>query len=180
MGQRGPKPKPPALKLLAGNPGKRPIAGGGRKGGPKSGRPARPPELTGEAGAEWDRVVPGLDAAGWLSPIDRAALAAYCLAWAELVQATKVLDAEGRVIETPIQTARGEVVGQRKQLHPAVKLQRDAFARVKSFLVEFGLSPASRKRMGGDDEGGGEPPAGNAVLGIRDRVQERRQSGPGV
>ena len=40
-----------------------------------------------------------------------------------------------------------EVVGAKKALHPAVKLQRDAFGRVKQFLAEFGLTPSSPSRM---------------------------------
>jgi P27 family predicted phage terminase small subunit len=62
--------------------------------------------LSAEAAAEWDRVAGELDDAGALALVDRAALAAYCLAWAELVAATRLLDAEGRIITEPIQSTR--------------------------------------------------------------------------
>ncbi len=79
MGARGPKPKNPALKLLAGNPGKRPVQRS-RSGRIRKGAPVRPPELTGEAAAEWDWQVTELGAAGMLAVTDRGILAAYCLA----------------------------------------------------------------------------------------------------
>ena len=106
-----------------------------------------------------------LERIGLLTVVDRAALAAYCQAHAELVDATKLLSKEGRVIDEDIIHRfkdEGEweykVIG--KQLHPAVKLQRDAFTRVKQYLGEFGLTPASRARLqggGGDEEQPADP-----------------------
>jgi phage terminase small subunit len=57
-------------------------------------------------------------------------------------------NAEGRVIVVDV-FARdsGEKVGTRKTIHPAVRLQREAFRLVKQFLGEFGLSPSSRTRI---------------------------------
>lgn len=172
MGQRGPKPKPVKLKLLAGNPGKRP-ATNARPASIRRGRPERPPELMGEAAAEWDRIVPDLDAAGLLALVDRAALAAYCLAWAELIAATQMLDEDGRIVDEPMQNARGEIIGTRKKAHPANRLQRDAFARVKTYIVEFGLTPAARGRLG-DAGAPAEGAGGNTVLAIRDRIKTAR------
>ncbi len=103
-----------------------------------------PAWLSREAKAEWRRVVRELDRIGLLTVVDRAALAAYCQAWAELVEATQVLGREGRIVEAEVFNKAGELTGHVKKLHPAVKMQRDAFARVKAFLGEFGLSPARR------------------------------------
>lgn len=177
MGARGPKPKPVTLKVLAGNPGKRP------SGPPPprftQGCPGKPTWMSKEAGAEWGRIVPELEAAGLLSIADRAALAAYCQAWAELVETTKVVELEGRVHKEPVQNARGEVIGYKLKAHPAVRLQRDAFNRVRQFLVEFGLSPAARGRVGVAGSGAGaSDDRPNRLLSIVGRVQDARAKGP--
>lgn len=147
MGQRGPKPKPAHLKLLAGNPGGRPIQVGPVCDLPRA-APLKPDTLTAEAAAEWDRIVPELEAVGMLTTVDRAALILYCESWAEYQAAGRVLQAENRILAVPIQSSRGEVVGERQELHPAVKLQREAFDRVVRLLKEFGLTPAARDRAG--------------------------------
>jgi P27 family predicted phage terminase small subunit len=114
---------------------------------PKAGTPSMPRWLSKEAKAEWRHLLPQLRALGMLYAIDRSALAAYCQAHAELVWATEVLEREGRIIDAPVFNKPGELTGHTKRLHPAVKLQRDAFARVKAFLGEFGLTPATRARL---------------------------------
>ena len=111
--------------------------------------------------------------------MDRAALAAYCIAWAELVATTKILNEDGRILDEPMQNSRGEVIGTKKRSHPANRLMSDASARVKAYLSEFGLTPAARQRLGdgGSGEAAGRP--GNKVLEIRDRVREIRNGGAG-
>ncbi len=77
----GPRPTPIPLKLLRGNPGKRPI----RRGFEPSQPPLPPilPELSaGDALEEWHRVAPGLHLFGLLTALDMAPLAAYCAAFA--------------------------------------------------------------------------------------------------
>lgn len=180
MGQRGPKPKHPALKLLAGNPGKRTVAGTSPRvsGRARRGRPDKPRELTGEAAKEWDRIIPELEAAGWLAVVDRAGLAAYCLAWAQMVWADEVCREEGAVIREPVQTAKGEVTEfVRLKAHPAVKIHTEASRRVLSFLAEFGLTPAARGRLEGDAPA--EAPTGNRVVGIRDHIKAIRDDESG-
>lgn len=145
MGRRGPPPTPTKLNELRGNPGKR--VRNRREPQPTPGAPPCPRWLSAEAKAEWRRIVPELDRLGLVTLVDRTALAAYCQAHAELAQATQILEDEGRVLEVDVFNKAGEVSGSVKKLHPAVKLQRDAFARVKQFLGEFGLSPSSRTRL---------------------------------
>lgn len=168
MGARGPKPKRPALKILAGNPGCRPVAAG-RGQRLKRGVPPRPPELTGEAGAEWDRLAGGLAASGVLAEMDRGILAAYCLAVADLLAARAAVLEHGRWAEQPIQSSRGEAVGSKWAEHPAVKLLADASRRIERLGSALGLTPAARSRMGG----GPDPAAAraNEVVAIRERFQ---------
>jgi P27 family predicted phage terminase small subunit len=153
MGRRGPKPKPDKLKE---RDGVRKSRRNPREPKPPTGAPAMPAWLSAEAKAEWRRIVPQLAGLGLLALVDRGALAAYCTAFAELRYATQTLEADGSILDVPIvgvrrtrdaqgqTTADPEIFGYKKVKHPAVALQRDAMARVKAFLGEFGLSPAAR------------------------------------
>lgn len=118
-----------------------------RRKAPSVAAPDCPAWLDAEAQAEWARVVPELVEAGVLARVDRAALAAYCQSWAELVTCTELLRRDGRFITTPIQNAKGEVLGEKVVPHPALAAQRDALGRVRTYLVEFALTPAARLRM---------------------------------
>lgn len=175
MGQRGPKPKPAALKMLAGNPGKRHASSRPAGGRVRKGIPPRPPELTGEAASEWDRIVPDLDAAGLLAVADRGILAAYCLAVADMLAARHAINQDGRFLRTPVQNSRGEVLGETVKEHPAVKLLDRASGRVQRLAEALGLTAASRSRLEG--EPAPEAPTGNAVLAIRDEIQRIRSGG---
>ncbi len=172
MGQRGPKPKHPALKILAGNPGRRPVASGSRQRRVRRGIPARPPELTGESGAEWDRIAGALDAAGLLAEVDRGILAAYCLAVADLLAARDAINREGRWLKVPIQNSKGDKLGERTVEHPAVRMMDRASARIQKLAADLGLSAASRSRLEGDAPA--DAPDGNRVVAIRERIQQAR------
>lgn len=174
MGQRGPKPKNPALKLLTGNPGKRPIqAGAAKTGRIRKGAPVRPAELTGEAAAEWDRLAPELDAAGSLAVTDRGILAAYCFAWADMLAARVEITRAGRWQEQAIQTATGKTLGAKWVEHPAVKLLADASRRVKQLGDALGLNALARSRLEGEAVQAAAS-EGNRVVGIRERIQAAR------
>ncbi|AMV23434.1 Phage terminase, small subunit [Gemmata sp. SH-PL17] len=175
MGARGPKPKNPALKLLAGNPGKRPVQRS-RSGRIRKGAPVRPPELTGEAAAEWDWQVAALTEAGTLAVTDRGILAAYCLAVADLLAARDAINRHGRWVEQPVQNSKGAVLGSRFVEHPAVKLQADASRRIEKLGSALGLNPSARSRLEGDAAQVESAPD-NKVAAIRDRIQAARNGG---
>lgn len=103
--------------------------------------------LSPRAKVEWKRITPELERLGLLTRIDLAALAAYCQAFAELEEATKTLEKEGRVCVWPVVNKIGEKIGERLKAHPAVQQQRDAMRCIKQFISEFGLTPASRSRV---------------------------------
>lgn len=147
MGRRGPPPKPTKLKIAAGNPGKRPL--NKQEPRPDGVAPRMPAWLSKKAKAEWRRIVPELSVLGLLTRIDLAALAAYCQSYAELEEATRTLDKEGRVCVWPILDKQGAKIGEKLKSHPAVQQQRDAARLVKQFISEFGLTPASRTRVHG-------------------------------
>ena len=87
MTTRGQRPKPTALKLIAGNPGKRPI---------NAQEPQFPPCATdapdwleNAARAHWERLAPMLAGSGVLKESDRDLLATYCATYAAYVDAVR-------------------------------------------------------------------------------------------
>jgi phage terminase small subunit len=98
---RGRRPKPTPLKVLTGNPGKRPL----NKNEPRPDVliPECPPELGPVARREWDRVVGDLAALRLLTNLDRAALAAYCGAYALWAEATEAIHGLGTTRETVVE-----------------------------------------------------------------------------
>lgn len=136
MGIPGRKPKPTHLKVLEGNPGKRPLPRNEPK--PQPVPPKRPAWLTGEGRREWEQVVPELSRLGLLTKVDGAALAGYCQSWADYVETTRFLKKHGRTFETP----NGYV-----QQRPEVSIAQKSLQLVKAFCAEFGLTPSSRGRL---------------------------------
>jgi P27 family predicted phage terminase small subunit len=132
----GRKPIPTTLKLLRGNPGRRPLP----ENEPQvpAGIPECPKFLKGKAKAEWDRVVPLLNDNGMLTEIDGTALAGYCICFAMLAEASEKIDKTGRLIKS----SRGDPI-----INPFQKLLDGAIDRTLKFQVEFGMTPSSRSRV---------------------------------
>lgn len=132
----GRPPKPTALKQLAGNPGHRPL----NNTEPQFERtlPKCPTFIKGEARREWKRVVIELFDAGLLTSIDRAALAAYCQAWARWVEAEKRITENGYTFKTES--------GYQQQT-PWVGIANSALDLMRKFMSEFGMTPSSRSRV---------------------------------
>lgn len=136
-----PKPRPTHLKLIEGR-------GNGRDSGGRVVKqtaaytrlpPKAPTWLPREAAAEWRRVVPELQRLQLLKPIDRAALTAYCLTWDRLVEAQKIIKAEGLVIHDDVQG--------RAQRHPALLTLEAASKELRAWTAEFGLTPSAESRV---------------------------------
>lgn len=146
---KGRKPTPTVLKLLRGNPGKRPINGNEPKPSPRA--PGMPTWLANEARAEWRRVVPELDRLGLLARVDRGTLAAYCETWATFVAAQREVHEHGLVILKKVMEAETDdgmlIIYQQPAKNPAVLIARDAAAQIRAFCSEFGLSPSARTRL---------------------------------
>lgn len=132
----GRPPKPTVLKVLQGNPGKRPLNTNEPKPQPIAPKP--PSWLPREAKREWKRLAPELEKLGLLTIVDGTAFANYCLAYARLREAEETIKREGMVITTE----KGY-----KMPHPAVKIAEKAQQIIKAFCSEFGLTPSSRSRM---------------------------------
>jgi P27 family predicted phage terminase small subunit len=143
----------------------------------RKGHPERPPELTGEAAAEWDRLAPELDAAGLLAVTDRGILAAYCLAYQTMLACRNAISASGYFLETPIQNATGAIIGVKCIEHPAVGRLAESSRRVATLAADLGLTPAARDRMEGGAPAGESTGPGNRVVALRDRIQAARNGG---
>jgi P27 family predicted phage terminase small subunit len=131
----GPKPKPTKLKILQGTRKDR-INQDEPK--PPAGRPRRPEYLDSFGRAEWDRIMPELEDLGVLAKVDGAALALYCAAYSEWIQAQLEVIIHGLLVETGAGALKP---------NPAVAMGHKARAQMASLLTEFGCTPASRSRV---------------------------------
>lgn len=138
----GRRPKPTALKELEGNPGKRRLNAEEPK---PSGIPTCPKHLDKSAKAEWKRISRELITLGLLTSVDRAALAAYCSAWSRWISAEENVQKFGAVIKSP---KSGYPVQ-----NPYIGISNTALDQMRKFLIEFGMTPASRSRLHVSDPG---------------------------
>ena len=141
MGRRGPPSKPMHLKVLSGNPGKRPI----KESKPRASTqgPRCPSSLSPAAKKVWKRVVPELKRLGLLSAIDTDALVAYCRTYARWEAAEDFLDKRGEVYA--IRDEKGQV--KCMQQFPQVSISRNLLQVLKSYQMEFGMTPAAWARV---------------------------------
>lgn len=154
----GRKPKPTHLKLVTGNPGKRPMPKAEAKVVPAL--PSPPPHLADEAKVEWGRVSEDLFKVGLLSHIDRAALAAYCQAYGRWVQAERAIAEMAKRDQLTgglmIKTTNGNAIQ-----NPLVGTANKAAADMVRFAAEFGMTPSARSRINAEptSQDGREPAA---------------------
>ena len=133
----GRKAKPTSLKLIQGNPGKRPI----NKKEPKpTSKTAIPKWLSDDKVAveEWERLAPELEALGILTNLDQTLFAQYCDAVSRFRAARAVLRAGGET-----QTTENGYI----QAVPEMATLRKERDSVKSIGSLFGLSPSDRTRI---------------------------------
>ena len=137
MGERGPAPKPTALKRLQGNPGKRALPKGEPR--PAAGKvPTAPRWLSEEAKKEWRRIAPRLWRVGLLTEVDGIGLGMLCEALAQYVAAKAQLERDGMLARSD----KGNLYQ-----HPAVGMMTSARGDVFKWAREFGMTPASRSRI---------------------------------
>lgn len=146
---RGRKPTPTHLKVLRGNPGKRPLPANEPQPKPKA--PPCPAHLDAEAKREWRRMVKELEPLGLLTKIDRAALAAYCQAWSRWVQAEEMIRKTGMIVKAP---NTGFPIQ-----NPLLPVANRAMEQMRKFLTEFGMTPSSRARVTAAPSDGNSDPA---------------------
>ncbi|HEV8466094.1 MAG TPA: phage terminase small subunit P27 family [Pseudolabrys sp.] len=141
---------PTQLKVLRGNPGKRPI-----KPEPQpritEDIPEPPDCLTDDARLEWLRVTPELYRLGLLTVLDLQPLVAYCDAFGRFMTAKRAIalmaakDPLTRGLM--IRTTNGNMIQ-----NPLVGTLNTAANLMVRFASEFGLTPCARTRLSSSGE----------------------------
>jgi P27 family predicted phage terminase small subunit len=141
----GPPPTPTALRILKGNPGKRPLRRGLEPERPPA-PPEPPPFLIGYACDEWYRVAGGLHRLGLLTALDVMPLASYCVAYARWREAEELL---AHMAARDLMTSGLLVKSQSgdARVNPIAKISRLAASDMVRYAAEFGFSPAARARI---------------------------------
>src|SRR6185437_2127855 len=133
---RGRRPVPTRMKLLTGNPGKRPL--NANEPQPKPEIPECPPQLGPVAREEWDRLTTQLASLRVITALDRTALATYCSAYGLWAEAIEAVQKYGTMVKSPtgypIQSPYVSIANR----------QAEIMMRIAS---EFGFTPASRSRI---------------------------------
>jgi P27 family predicted phage terminase small subunit len=151
-GMKGRKPKPTALKLLTGNPGKRRLPKGEPK--PKRVIPAPPEHMTARALTAWGSLATRLDRLGLLTELDALALEQLCENYGEILELRADVADGGRW--QVVVTKQG---GEMERARPCAMMLADAERRFRGMMCEFGLTPSARSRVtaSGDDERDRDP-----------------------
>jgi P27 family predicted phage terminase small subunit len=150
MGSGGHNKKPRASKILQGtfrkdrNPAHEPDP-------PRVYEIPRPPAYLGRFGKRiWKDLVVDLVNTGVLTTVDIPALELCCAAYEQYREAREsvyafVVDEETG--KRRRRTLAEYMLGKNSQTMPEYAAMRQSFATFKSYLVEFGLTPASRNRI---------------------------------
>lgn len=141
----GPIPKPAVLKLIQGNPGRRPVNLDEFR--PAVSIPKAPKHVREDKDAflEWKRITAELAKYGLVSEVDRAALTFYCVSWARHCEAERMIAkaaAAGGGSGLFVKTPNGFPVQS-----PWVAVSNKAMEICRVFLAEFGMTPAARTRV---------------------------------
>lgn len=136
MATRGRKPVPTAIKVLEGNPGKRPL----NKNEPRPDKkaPPCPKWLDKEAKREWKRLASKLELMGVLTEVDMAAFAGYCQCYSRWKENEEFISKNGSLVRTPS--------GYWMQV-PQVSIAQQYLKQMGRYAEQFGLTPAARSRI---------------------------------
>ena len=132
MGERGPTPIPHARRRnKRASTGKTiPVAA-----------PEMPDDFDGEAAAEWERVVPEIEAMGLVATLDRAVLIRYCRGWADWWLLDEKLRDTGLLV-------KGARNGTGLVRNPLWMMRSDIENTLEALGKQLGLTPAARLRAG--------------------------------
>lgn len=141
MSTRGRKPKPTAVKILEGNPGKRPL----NTREPQYSRraPPCPAWLEPEAKRVWRRLNKEMEAAGTLTNADREVFASFCQSYARWKEAEEFISEHGTIMRTPS--------GYLQQI-PQVSIAQTYMKKMNEAGSLLGLNPSARSRIIADLE----------------------------
>lgn len=158
---KGRKPKPAGRKLVEGDTrkvGARKLAAQiAREPKAARGLPTCPKHLRGRARAAWNFWREELMAMNLDRRPDAQMLEGACVAYEAAVDSYETLHKQGRLIARRAKDPKtGQLVVTDVRPHPAVAMGNDAWALLRSFCSEFGLSPVSRTRLSIEKTDSGE------------------------
>lgn len=145
MGKRGPRPEPTALKILKGNPSKRPL--NDDEPLPDPSVPRCPSWLDDEAKAKWKQIVPQLKEMGVLTRIDSDALVMLCTAWSRWKDAEEFIEKHGNSYPSYTTDEDGKKVLKNLNQFPEVTIAKNLYQVVNRLHGEFGMTPSSRSSI---------------------------------
>jgi P27 family predicted phage terminase small subunit len=155
-------PVPFQVRLLRGNPGKRPMRPEPQPTiEPKC--PDPPAFLSSYAQDEWWRTAPELHSLGLLTSIDVSCFAAYCHAYGQWRDAAEALER----VATRDEAMRGLLIKTQDgnvRRNPLVKIAADAAEDMLRFAGEFALTPVARSRLAAGICG--QPPGSSKFDGL--------------
>ena len=136
----GRKPTPTALKLLAGNPGRRPL----NMQEPQyvAGIPDKPEWFDVYASEEWDRLVGDLSGQRIFTKNDLGILVSICLAYEQMRECLAIIKALGR--SYTVEDMGGNT---HYKARPECVRFETAQKEYRTLLAEIGFSPSSRSKV---------------------------------
>ena len=158
---RGRKPKPVKAQIAAGDPRRKGVHKLEEQlaAVPKAARglPSCPKHLKGRARAAWIFWSRELEAMTIDCRPDAHMLEGACVAYDAAVDAYETILKQGRLIaKKALDPTTNKLVVVDVKPHPAVRQGNQAWALMRSFCSEFGLSPVSRMRLAIEKEDGGD------------------------
>jgi P27 family predicted phage terminase small subunit len=153
MGARGPAPKPSNLRVMQGNPSRRPL----NRREPQPSKPKALPvpailRADKRAYQIWKEVSPELRHCGLLTALDPYVFALFCKAWATFWEAQDFVDKHGQMFvmrDPPVDRNDPEDKGRIKYLqqYPQVAIAAKYLQIAGTYADRLGLSPAARSRI---------------------------------
>lgn len=147
----GPPKTPTHLRLVRGNPSKRPI--NKNEPQPPKGVPPVPKHFDKQGKYWFKRMAEELDAIGVISQLDARALELLVEAYTEYRHHCETLDREGYTYA--VYSDDDDDEGKEREIrmikpHPAAMMKADAWKRLRAMLAEFGMTPSSRSKVSKD------------------------------
>ena len=171
----GRKPKPLRAQIAAGDPRKKGVHKLAQQleAEPKASRglPPCPEHLKGRAREAWKFWSEELESMDLDRRPDAHMLEGCCVAYDAAVDAYETILKQGRLIaKKALDPATNKLVVVDVKPHPAVRQGNQAWALMRSFCSEFGLSPVSRIRLSIEKEDAGDAD----LLELLGRPREKR------
>ena len=159
---RGRPPKPTRLKILQGNPGRRPLPANEPKPPPRTRVPTPPENMGKHAKREWRRVAKVLVAQGLLTDLDMTMFRAYCHAYDRWYEAEAAILAMGVMLKS----AKTGGIYQ----NPYLPISKQWLAIMERLGGKFGMSPADRARVGVVGDPDADDPVGRFLFGNQPKI----------